>query len=88
MYCTKEPDEGAPRLPVVYSQGYAYVSVIHVPGLDGGSSKGSKTAAKSGTPPERPKNEPPLGPPLAVVTLAALLGPLVGDAAFVFLQAA
>lgn len=83
---TKAPEEGAPRLPVVYSQGYAYVSAIHEPGLDAGSSKGSETAAQSGTPPERPKNEPSLGPPVAVVALAALLGPLMGAAAFVFLQ--
>lgn len=83
---TKEPDEGAPRLHVMYSQGYAYVSVIHEPGLDAGSSKGSEMVAQSGPPPERPKNEPSFGPPLAVVALAALLGPFTGAAAFVFLQ--
>lgn len=80
---TKEPDEGAPRLPVAYSQGYVYVSVIHDGRLDAGSSEGSGTAAASETPAEQAKSEPRLVPPLAVVAAAALLGPLMGAAAFV-----
>ena len=83
---TKEADDVAPRLPVAYSQGYVYVSVIHDAGLDAETSKGSEVTAETEKPSEQPKNVVPLGRPLAVVALAALFGPIIGAAVFVVLQ--
>ena len=83
---TKEPDDSIPRLPVAYSQGYVYVSVIHHAGLDAGSLAGIDAAARPETPVEQPNSEPRLVPPLAVVAVATLLGPLMGAAAFVVKQ--
>lgn len=80
---TKELNEGAQRLPLAYSQGYVYVSVIHDARPDAGPSAGSDTAATTQTAVEQPMSEPRLVPPLAVVAVATGLGPLVGAAAFV-----
>lgn len=83
---TKEPDEGIPRLPVAYSQGYVYISVIQGTEADSDSVKDSGADVKSETSNEQPNAIAPLGPPLAAVALAALIGPFIGGAAFVLLQ--
>lgn len=85
MDCTKEPDECALRLPVAYSQGYAYVGVIH--GLQPvATTSGSEAADELAEPAEQPNTVALLSAPLAIAALAALLGPFLGATAFVLLR--
>lgn len=80
---TNEPDEETLRLPVAYSQGYVYVSVIHDSGAGSEVAKASEPDEVSPASTEEVKDNSDLGPTLALMALAALFAPLMGATIFV-----
>lgn len=83
---TKESDVAVLRLPVAYSQGYVYVSVLHDAWSGAPAATVPETDPKPNEPTVQPGDEAVLGPSLALMALAALFGPFMGAGVFVLLQ--
>lgn len=86
---TKEADgldDVVARLPVAYSQGYMYVSVVHAREADAGNSIAPEAATQAEKPCEQQNTVAPLAPPLVASALSAICGPMFGAAVFVLVQ--